>query len=79
MDIKFSNPKLAEIADDVGLHIAEHNPEVTAHEIEFFAQQLVIEVINTITAAGMKASNDISSGDVDTLVNAVKTAFNISL
>lgn len=48
MDIEIKNAKLNEIAIDCGLHIAEHNPKVTAHEVTFYAEQVVKKCIEVI-------------------------------
>ncbi len=48
MDIEIKNAKLNEIAIDCGLHIAEHNPAVTAQEVTFYAEEIVRECIAVV-------------------------------
>lgn len=48
MDIEIQNEKLNNIAIDCGLHIAEHNPEVTAREVSFYAEEIVRECIAVV-------------------------------
>lgn len=48
MDIEIKNATLNEIAVECGLHIAEHNPEVTAQEVTFYAEKIVEECIKVI-------------------------------
>ena len=79
MQIRFKNAKLQEIADECGLYIAEQNSEVTSHEIEFFATELIRRVVDTIDYTAWKASNDINIDDAETIKNAIITKYQVTL
>lgn len=79
MQITFKNAKLQEIANDCGLYIAEHNPKETTMEIEFFAEELLRRVIDTIDYTAWKASNDIDIKDAETIKNAIISRYGVNI
>lgn len=53
MLIKLENPVLNVIAEDCGLYISETNADVNSFEIEFFAEQVILDVCELINDASL--------------------------
>jgi len=53
MNIVLDNPVLNAIADDCGLYISDTNADVNSFEIEFFAEQVILDVCELINDASL--------------------------
>lgn len=75
MQIQMKNPVLDRISQECGLHVAEHNPEVTADEVEFFVEKVLEEAIAVIEQ--LRDPSNVNYSPKARAVEAIKLHFKL--